>query len=52
MDFYLWRTVKDKVYGRKPCTLEELRQEITAARRSILQRKTSSNVNSPKLSIT
>ena len=31
MDFYLWGTVKDEVYRRKPRTLEELRQEITAA---------------------
>ncbi|PSN46666.1 hypothetical protein C0J52_06361 [Blattella germanica] len=31
MDFYLWGTVKDEVYRRKPCTLEGLRQEITAA---------------------
>ncbi|PSN47439.1 hypothetical protein C0J52_01928, partial [Blattella germanica] len=29
MDFYLWETVKDQVY--KPRTLEEFRQEITAA---------------------
>ncbi|PSN41594.1 hypothetical protein C0J52_17612 [Blattella germanica] len=31
IDFYLWGTVKDEVYRRKPRTLEELRQEITAA---------------------
>ncbi|PSN54403.1 hypothetical protein C0J52_21881 [Blattella germanica] len=31
MDFYLWGTVKDEVYRRKSRTLEELRQEITAA---------------------
>ncbi|PSN39835.1 hypothetical protein C0J52_19063, partial [Blattella germanica] len=31
MDFYLWGTVKDDVYRRKPGTLEELRLEITAA---------------------
>ncbi|PSN49176.1 hypothetical protein C0J52_10906 [Blattella germanica] len=31
MDFYLWGTMKDEVYRRKPRTLEELRQEITAA---------------------
>ncbi|PSN33647.1 hypothetical protein C0J52_18264 [Blattella germanica] len=31
MDFYLWGTVKDEVYRRKPRILEELRQEITAA---------------------
>ncbi|KAJ4433077.1 hypothetical protein ANN_15334 [Periplaneta americana] len=31
MDFYLWGTVKDEVYRRKPRTLEDLRQEITAA---------------------
>ncbi|PSN53935.1 hypothetical protein C0J52_12508 [Blattella germanica] len=29
--FYLWGTVKDQVCQRKPLTLEELRQEITAA---------------------
>ncbi|KAJ4449432.1 hypothetical protein ANN_00832 [Periplaneta americana] len=31
MVFYLWGTVKDQVYRRKPHTLEDLRQEITAA---------------------
>ncbi|PSN34914.1 hypothetical protein C0J52_24624 [Blattella germanica] len=31
MDFYLWGTVKDQIYRRKPRTLEELRQEITVA---------------------
>ncbi|KAJ4446473.1 hypothetical protein ANN_13169 [Periplaneta americana] len=30
-DFYLWGTVKDQVYRRKPRTLEDHRQEITAA---------------------
>ncbi|PSN33331.1 hypothetical protein C0J52_27864 [Blattella germanica] len=28
MDFYLWGTVKDEVYRRKPGTLEELRAKI------------------------
>ncbi|PSN39122.1 hypothetical protein C0J52_17475 [Blattella germanica] len=37
MDFYLWGTVKDQVYLRKPCTLEEFCQEITTARRSHMQ---------------
>ena len=32
MDFYLWGTVKDQVYRRKPRILEEFRQEVTAAR--------------------
>ncbi|PSN50507.1 hypothetical protein C0J52_14371 [Blattella germanica] len=31
MHFYLWGTVKDQVHRRKSCTLEELRQEMTAA---------------------
>ncbi|PSN58165.1 hypothetical protein C0J52_00997 [Blattella germanica] len=31
MDFYLWGSVKDEVYRRKPRTLEQLRTEITAA---------------------
>ncbi|PSN32777.1 hypothetical protein C0J52_26907 [Blattella germanica] len=29
--FYLWGTVKDEAYQRKPRTLEKLRQEITSA---------------------
>ncbi|PSN46421.1 hypothetical protein C0J52_15372 [Blattella germanica] len=38
MGFYLWETVKDQVYRRKPRTMEGLRQEITVARRSHMQR--------------
>ncbi|PSN32957.1 hypothetical protein C0J52_25089 [Blattella germanica] len=38
MDFYLCVTVKYQVYRRKPRILEELRLEITAARRSHMQR--------------
>jgi len=31
LDFYLWRTVKDVVYRKKPATLRDLRAEIRAA---------------------
>ncbi|KAJ4443025.1 hypothetical protein ANN_04675 [Periplaneta americana] len=31
IDFYLWGTVEGQVYRRKPRTLEDLRQETTAA---------------------
>jgi hypothetical protein len=30
-DFFLWGLLKDRVYGKKPQTIEDLKQEITAA---------------------
>lgn len=31
MDFFLWGKVKNEVFSRSPCTLEDLRQYITEA---------------------
>ena len=28
MDFFLWGYLKDKVYGSKPATVDELKEEI------------------------
>lgn len=35
LDFYLWGFIKDRVYGRKPKTLNQIRQFITEEIRSI-----------------
>jgi len=35
LDFYLWGTLKDVVYRRKPATLAALREEIKMSCRAI-----------------
>jgi len=34
-DFYLWGSLKDRVYGNKPQTIADLKAAITAAIRAI-----------------